>query len=241
MNFRAAQIRMLAYVRDRIRKGELTERGFARMIGISQPHVHNVLKGVRHLSVEMSDSILSTLHISIVDLATLEELELYLTRLKTTEFELPLLDARIGPGSSWRAGIDRRKRFPTRFPKAAIVSTLVMARVSWDPQMDATLGRSDLAILDTSERQRSQPSPIGLYAVERAGELLLRYIRPGARCYYLISDLTRDAPAQWEQLNASPSEMPAYVKARVLWIGREKDGHLPLDQRGRFLYEVIPS
>jgi plasmid maintenance system antidote protein VapI len=53
LTFQDAQQRLLAYVRDRIHNGELTERGFARMIGISQPHVHNVLKGVRNLSIEI--------------------------------------------------------------------------------------------------------------------------------------------------------------------------------------------
>ncbi len=61
MTFREAQLKLLAYVVDRIHNGELTERGFARQIGISQPHAHNVLKGVRNLSPEIFDSILKYL------------------------------------------------------------------------------------------------------------------------------------------------------------------------------------
>ena len=45
MTFQDARLRLLAYVRNQVRNGELTERGFARLIGISQPHAHNVLKG----------------------------------------------------------------------------------------------------------------------------------------------------------------------------------------------------
>ena len=63
MTFREAQLKLLAYVVDRIHNGELTERGFARLIGISQPHAHNVLKGVRNLSPEIFDSILKYLAI----------------------------------------------------------------------------------------------------------------------------------------------------------------------------------
>ena len=59
MTFREAQLKLLAYVVDRIHNGELTERGFARLIGISQPHAHNVLKGVRNLSPEIFDLILT--------------------------------------------------------------------------------------------------------------------------------------------------------------------------------------
>ncbi|HEY6392524.1 MAG TPA: XRE family transcriptional regulator, partial [Bryobacteraceae bacterium] len=61
MTLQDAQLKLLTHVRDRIHNGELTERGFARLIGISQPHAHNVLKGVRNLSPQIFDSILKTL------------------------------------------------------------------------------------------------------------------------------------------------------------------------------------
>jgi hypothetical protein len=50
------------------------------MIGISQPHMHHILKGVRGLSVETADRILARLRLSVLDL--LEE-DLF-------EFALPL-------------------------------------------------------------------------------------------------------------------------------------------------------
>jgi hypothetical protein len=66
LNFQDAQFRLLAYVRDRVRNGELTERAFARIIGIAQPHMDYVLKGVRNLSVEISYPILNVFNISLV-------------------------------------------------------------------------------------------------------------------------------------------------------------------------------
>ena len=63
MTFQDARLRLLAYVRNQVRNGELTERGFARLIGISQPHAHNVLKGVRTLSPEIFDLALKYLAI----------------------------------------------------------------------------------------------------------------------------------------------------------------------------------
>jgi hypothetical protein len=63
LTFQDARLRLLDYVRDQVRNGELTERGFARLIGISQPHAHNVLKGVRTLSPEIFDLILKYLAI----------------------------------------------------------------------------------------------------------------------------------------------------------------------------------
>lgn len=51
---------------------KLTERSLARITGISQPHLHNALKGKRLLSVQKPDRILSYLELDLLDL--IEEL-----------------------------------------------------------------------------------------------------------------------------------------------------------------------
>ena len=58
-------IRRLRYV---IANGDATERGLARAIGVSQPHLHNALKGKRRMSVELADSILRNLRLGVYDL-----------------------------------------------------------------------------------------------------------------------------------------------------------------------------
>jgi hypothetical protein len=55
-------------LRGRIRNGELTERGLARMTGLSQSHMHNVLKGARIMTPDVADLILRTLKMSLLDL-----------------------------------------------------------------------------------------------------------------------------------------------------------------------------
>jgi hypothetical protein len=242
LTFQDAQLKLLAQVRDRIRNGELTERGFARLIGISQPHVHNVLKGVRKFSPQIFDSILKYFHISLLDLLPLDELQVYLQRqLQTRLAEAPFLNSPLGPGMPWPSGLNRRKRFPLPFPSTAVPSNLVMANLAPDPQMHPSLTGYDVALLDTSEPRRSKLTPEGLYVVQRDGEALLRYIRPGARVYYLVSDATMDTPTQWERLDVPGRELTEVVKARVRWLGREKDRDLPAHQRARFLYDAISS
>lgn len=76
MNFELLQLRLVAHVHGRVQRGELTERGLARRTGISQPHLHNVLKGVRVLSPQMGDLLLHHLHITLLDLLDADELEL---------------------------------------------------------------------------------------------------------------------------------------------------------------------
>jgi hypothetical protein len=62
------QKRFVALLRKRVRNGELTERGLARMVGISQPHMHNVLHGKRSFSVETTDEMMRLLRVDVLDL-----------------------------------------------------------------------------------------------------------------------------------------------------------------------------
>jgi hypothetical protein len=226
VTYQDVQLRLLAYVRGQISNGELTERGFARLIGISQPHVHNVLKGVRKLSPNTFDLALKYLHLSLLDLVPSDELEAVLRsrRLPQRSTEVPFLDRPIGPGMPWPEGLNGRKSFPLSLPSTDAPASLVMASLIADPSMRPTLGSSDVALLDTTPTRPSALAPHGLYVVERGHEdgmeAVIRYIRPGAQRYYLATDSTLDTPADWEPFPVSASELAAAVKARVRWIGQ---------------------
>jgi transcriptional regulator with XRE-family HTH domain len=75
LSFKALQVRLLGFVNARIRNGELSERALARYLGVSQPHLHNVLKGARHLQMPLADKFLAFFRISVGDLLTSEELQ----------------------------------------------------------------------------------------------------------------------------------------------------------------------
>jgi len=241
LTFQDAQLKLLAYVRSQIRNGELTERGFARSVGISQPHVHNVLKGVRNLSPEFFDLALKYFHLSLLDLLPLPELEAHLRsrRMPQRSAEVPFLDRPIGPGMPWPAGLNPGHKFPLPFPSADAPANLVMATLIADPSMPSTAS-CDVALLDTSPTSPSKFVPQSLFVIARGNEAILRYIRPGAQQYYLATDVTLDTPADWEPLRLSTSELAAAVKARVRWIGSERDRDQQT-QRGRFLYDPISS
>lgn len=81
LRFADFHTRLIAHLRDKVRSGELTERGLARMTGISQPHIHNVLKGKKLFSVGVSDAILRELQLDLLDLVHPAELKRYALRL----------------------------------------------------------------------------------------------------------------------------------------------------------------
>lgn len=76
LSFRELQGRLLMYVVRRIRNGEYTERSLARILGVSQPQLHNVLKGARPLKPEFADSLLQYFKIGVLDLVGARELSL---------------------------------------------------------------------------------------------------------------------------------------------------------------------
>ena len=73
MYFETLQGRLIECVRWRVRNGEYTERRLAGLVGVSQPHMHNILKGVRTLSQGTADRILRTLEMSVLDLVSQEQ------------------------------------------------------------------------------------------------------------------------------------------------------------------------
>ena len=75
--------------------GEVSERGLARLSNISQPHLHNVLKGVRTLSPEAADRLMRAMDITIPQVLWSGG------GVDATQISaVPLLRARIGPGST---------------------------------------------------------------------------------------------------------------------------------------------
>jgi hypothetical protein len=74
MTFHDLHQLLLQELRQRVRSGAATERGLARLSGISQPHLHNVLKGKRKLSLSKADGVLHHLQIDLLQLIESEEL-----------------------------------------------------------------------------------------------------------------------------------------------------------------------
>jgi predicted XRE-type DNA-binding protein len=79
LGFHQLQGRLIATVQERIRSGEITERRLAHRIGISQPHVHNVLKGKRVFSIPALDAVLFELRLDVIDLLTPDDFTKFLS------------------------------------------------------------------------------------------------------------------------------------------------------------------
>jgi transcriptional regulator with XRE-family HTH domain len=67
LDFAELQRRLVAYLSEKVRNGEMTERRLARITGVSQPHMHHVLCGKRGFSMEMADRVMRALRKDLLD------------------------------------------------------------------------------------------------------------------------------------------------------------------------------
>jgi len=222
MTFDEMQRWLLAEIRERVRNGQISERRLAHLIGISQPHMHNVLKGVRVLSPKIADRILSRLRISLPDLVPehgLRGCPLNCPRRPANCGEVPVLEGWLGPGLPLPSNASPVESYP--FPESYLVSleNPVLARLGPDPQMSRTFNKNDLVLLDRSSRQRLHTAPGRLYVVNWWGEgVIRRLLRDGSRLHLLGDDPRGDRPLGTVSIGSR--HMLDVVRAVVVWVGR---------------------
>lgn len=204
--------------RERVRAGELTERGLARLCGISQPHMHNVLKNIRFLSTEALDRLMRALNVHITDLLWRE-----MTDRDTGVRAVPLARNRIGPGSE---AIFTATRGYYLFPEALVRDLVdpIAAQLGPDLVLPHALAARDLVLLDRNPRVRSSPSDgAGVWVVKDGASLSVRYVRMRAGHIYVGDESTRDHPERWHVIPLEGRNILDIVRARIVWIGREME------------------
>jgi hypothetical protein len=187
VDFRFLQMRLVGHVRARVRNGEISERGLARLTGISQPHIHNVLKGARLLSTAMADQMLQRLHIDLAELLAAGEGGATRRQEPADPGEcrtVALLDGWIGREYPYPRG-PGRERYP--FPAAAVerLESPVAARLAPDPLRAPIFGGRGVVLLDRSERVRLDPDDEGYFALDLSVGGTIGSVRRAKRQVYL--------------------------------------------------------
>lgn len=223
MYFQVLQLRLIAMLKGRVRIGELTERRLAHLTGISQPHIHNVLKGARILSPEMADQILESLRLSVFDLFHAHELAGVVRAGEPPARpyeEVPVLDGRIGPGYPVPLRESPIECYPFLSARLASVSDPIIGRLAADPAMQVWFGAGDIVLLDRSREKRRRVETDALYVAVLGGSALVRHIRLADGGLYAAAGICSDPPA-WDCISPRSEDILDVVLARVVWIGRD--------------------
>lgn len=236
VDFNILIMRALDEIRGRVRGGNWSERGLARLAGLSQPHVHNVLKGMRELTPATADILLAAIRVEVMDLLTPDEIQRALdSRPNNNEFdcEITVLSRNLGPGTKWPVPVSPLERY--RLPAELLfgLGAVSAARVSADPLMPRSFESGELFILDASYQARNQPEPRDLCLVDWRGEALLRWVRLGRDRIYIAHDLNIDGPFEWEWCKTGEHGIAAVVLARAVPLANlRRDGPPGGNRRG---------
>lgn len=211
--FSSLQQRLIRHLKDEIRAGNLTERALARRAGLSQPHIHNVLKGIRSPTTESADAMLCAISAGVFDLFD-HELVADTARPGPTA-GVAFLSGEVGPGGRWDDRFDdtRMLEVPCRMLVGAADPAVVT--VLADEEMS---GISGPTLIDLRVRIDSTFPRRDLYVIVRGGEARLRYMRLGTHSLYFPSLTTFNRPRDWESMPRD-TDLHAVVRARVCSVG----------------------
>lgn len=218
MHFGTLQHRLIAHLRSRVRSGELTERSAARLTGVSQPHLHNVLKGTRLLSPEMADQVLRNLKLCLLDLVDPQELRAYEERSDARRGVVPLLEGRLGPGYPFPSSESAWQSFPFLHSELERLDRPVLVQLADDPLMHPLFRGGDVALLDRCCARRREPDE-GCYAVDTGSEGLVRRLCRSADRIYLLAPDALDF-YEGDSIAIGNRNILEVVRAKIIWIGR---------------------
>jgi len=214
----------LSNLRARVRNGEITERRLARLVRISQPHIHNILKGVRVLTPDVGDRILTELNMSIFDLVESywktpqkDAVHPGFSRLSL----IRVLEGRLGPGHPWPTKASGLERFKVNLAQLAKMTAPVVVRLEADPAMVPLFGSDDCAILDQGVVARIAIEPEALYAIKWGRNGILRKLKVDGQLLWLISTENQNNPERWIALSVVGIDLMQIVRARATLLTPE--------------------
>ena len=208
--------RLLDRVRYAVRAGRFSERGLAKAIGYSQPHLHNVLKGKRNLQPDLADALMDALPVS------LDELLRPALEPKSPPVDLsPVLDGAIGGGAP----------FPPQAPAAAQAGDTRLSLEGFDASAAARIDAAETSMwpliqpgdwvtLDCSPLARVLPDLDCIYALEIEGRSFIARCRMVGDRLLTVTDATRlpVGPPPFVDIEDYPGVV---VRGRIIWIDRD--------------------
>jgi hypothetical protein len=226
LSFASLQERLVEVLRSKVRNGEATERGLAKLTGISQPHMHNVLKGQRLLSGELADLILQKLNLTTLDLMEREEMVAFLNRnanLEARAVPIPVLEGLLGPGLPLPRQVPSPLVHTVPQQQAVATTQPVVVQLADDPEMRTVFAAGDYVLLDQSETLRTYLQPLNFYIVNTPAGALVRAIRREANELVLLTNTIHEGPLEGlPRLSLDHADLLGLVLARVVWLTRRR-------------------
>lgn len=230
MNFFNLRELLLIRLRRMLETGAVSESTLARRLGVSQPHLHNTLKGVRGVTIQMADQFLESMGWSVLDLIDSSELELAARRGRAlrsgrrTMVDVWPLTALIRPGGEPVAKAAAPRELLSSLPGATIYV------LDDDTDCGGFCRSGDLLLAHPQIPDRDSAVCIianrGHSTLARP-RLALRTVTRGTRSHYAVEPASM-AAAVGGSVTAQPARFtplqPEQIIARIHAISRRRSG-----------------
>lgn len=227
--------RLVRRLAARLTNGEFTERGLARILGISQPHLHHILAGKRSLTPQVADGILASLDWSLGELFSGEELmQIVLHHQSQAGIHglIPVASGHLGPDFPFPEFSRVQEWLPIRTPWTARLRRPFLVELGPDPAFPFSFPGKRFALVALDENLRLDLSPRGWYVVQWGGAGFVRRLRREKDALVLLGQGALAAPAGPEAIPLSGRSPLALVQARLLWAGPDPRKFDPFSQSG---------
>ncbi len=191
------------------------------MAGLSQPHMHNVLKGVRSLSPEYADRLIAELRLSLLDLMDDAERPVLSPSAGQSAMEVAWIRGSVGPSCALEERVYPGDVYPVARTLLASLSDPILVTLGHDPLLFPYFQAGDTALIDRQPITGSTLDPKAVYLVKTAGGTLVRSLRIGGTRLYLITPSTVDEPRNWSDLPLLGRQVSEVVWGRLVWLQRD--------------------
>jgi hypothetical protein len=215
LTFRELEARLLERLSQKLLRGEISERRLARLTGYTQPHIHNVLKGVRRFHTDLADAVMRSLQISIDELVDAEALS-------RAQEAVPLWREVVGPRHRFPEGgqIAGHRVFPVSF-LARFADPVLVWLAAEEDGMTPLIAPGDLVLVDRSEAERRRPVFEGVYVLAFSGEGAVCRCQAVGSALVLLTENTRRSYRLPGHLSLVKRSVLDFVRGRVVWTSRE--------------------
>jgi transcriptional regulator with XRE-family HTH domain len=204
ISFEHLLARLRTLLREKVRNGHLTERGMARSTGVSQPHLHNILKGIRTLPPELADQLLALAGVT-------------LPRLMSGDFDIEELGSKIAellppPPQEVETADFLKQHSEDRFAQFELPV---------DPSMEPRFQAGDIAYFLQGGRSRTVLNPDSAYLLNVNKRMIVRYLRMGGQRLYLAAENSLHDPMKWDYVSLTDRPILDIVRGKIVWICRK--------------------
>jgi plasmid maintenance system antidote protein VapI len=222
LNFEDLAHRLVRDIAGLIHSGVTTERRLAGLVGISQPHLHNVLNGARTLTTTIADRVMERLDWSLLDLVETQEAMALVDRR-----EASLAQGREIPFG--HLGVGNGFRFPGKTEGRVIaIPNLWLARTAKafavssgeDSEMEYVIEDGDILLVDRASEVQTPIHEDALYVVATSVGSLARWVRFSPRGLYLLSAATFAEPTRWPLIVLPASRRFEIIQAKIIALAR---------------------